>query len=90
MNGTCRKSNTDRRFIDVGQNPVGSEEVILSSKAALTIKKAQEDEVLLKLTWLESGYEFSYGELVAGIEQALLALRPDGCWLTRRGPLSGE
>lgn len=90
MNGAVRKTAIDERLIDVSQHPVGSEAILIAEEALLSATKTKEDEVLLRLTWLGLGYEFSYDELMSGVEQALSALRPNGCWRTGQGSLFGD
>lgn len=68
--------------------PVGSEEIHLSSKAALTIKRETEKQLLLQLVWLDYQYAEPFG-MSESVEQALISLFPNG-WRSGGGFLSGD
>lgn len=88
-NGTSSKTGVGRGHTGHDQLPIGSEEVLLSSKAVVTTKRLNEREFVYKVEWPLSPYDFSYEEMLAGLESALRYTLPkDGCWLTRRGPFA--
>lgn len=88
-NGSSCKTGAGRGRTGHDQLPIGSEEVLLSSKAVVTTKRLNEREFVHRVEWCLMPYDFSYSELLAGLEEALRYTFPkDGCRLTRGGPFT--
>lgn len=87
-NGSCSKTPCVQRHLDVSHIPVGSEEIITSEKAVVTIQKGSAKEIWLTIC-VAGVYDGDYFDAVGLTEQALMACLPQGCWRTG-GVLSGD